>query len=67
MEDLKGLIEKLPPELSQEVSDFIEFLLKKRARSKGKLKLDWAGGLREFREQFTSLELQKRALEWRGD
>lgn len=67
MENLKGLIEKLPPELSQEVSDFIEFLLKKRARSKGKLKLDWAGGLREFRDQFTSLELQKKALEWRGD
>ncbi len=67
MEDLKGLIEKLPPELSQEVSDFIEFLLKKRARSKGKLRLDWAGGLREFRDQFTSLELQKKALEWRGD
>ena len=64
MEDLKGLIEKLPPELSQEVSDFIEFLLKKRARSKGKLRLDWAGGLREFRDQFTSLELQKKALEW---
>ncbi len=67
MEDLKGLIEKLPPELSQEVSDFIEFLLKKRARCKGKLRLDWAGGLREFRDQFTSLELQKKALEWRGD
>ena len=67
MEDLKGLIEKLPPELNQEVSDFIEFLLKKRARNKGKLRLDWAGGLREFRDQFTSLELQKKALEWRGD
>jgi hypothetical protein len=27
----------------------------------------WAGGLKEFRNQYTSLELQKKALEWRGD
>ena len=27
----------------------------------------WACGLKEFRDQYTSLELQKRALGWRGD
>ena len=32
MQTLKELIEKLPPELQQEVQDFVEFLLEKRAR-----------------------------------
>jgi len=26
-----------------------------------------AGALREYRDQFTALELQKKALEWWGD
>ena len=32
-----------------------------------KLRQTWAGALRDYREQYTSLELQKKALEWRGD
>ncbi|HEY6231115.1 MAG TPA: hypothetical protein VIW64_07620 [Pyrinomonadaceae bacterium] len=32
-----------------------------------KLKQNWAGGLSDYRGQYTSLELQKKALEWRGD
>ena len=32
-----------------------------------RLRLDWAGALSEFREQFTSLDLQKKALEAWGD
>lgn len=32
-----------------------------------KLRMDWAGGLREFRDKYTSLELQKKALEWWED
>ena len=31
MQTLKELIEQLPPELQQEVRDFVEFLLKRRA------------------------------------
>jgi len=34
---------------------------------RSRLKLDWAGGLREYRDKYTSLELQKKALEWWGD
>lgn len=37
------------------------------AKSARKLKQNWAGGLSKYREQYTSLELQKKALEWRGD
>lgn len=32
MEALKEFVEKLPPDLHQEVKDFIEFLLEKRAK-----------------------------------
>ncbi len=65
---LEELVKELPPDWRAEVRDFIEFLLDKRTRKAGgKLRQDWAGALQEYREQYTSLELQKKALEWRGD
>ena len=68
MSNLVEKIKALPPELQRQVEDYVQSLLEKR-KEKGlrKLRQDWAGGLREFRDQFTSLELQKKALEWRGD
>jgi len=66
--NLKELIEKLPPNLQEEVRDYMEFLIEKKLeKAKGRLRLDWAGGLREYRDQYTSLKLQKKALEWWGD
>jgi hypothetical protein len=68
MERLEKLLKDLPPELHQEVEDFVQFLLSKRARAQGrKLRQDWAGALQDFRQQYTAMELQKKALEWRGD
>ena len=68
METLEEMIKELPSDLQQEALDFVEFLIEKRARKPGsKLRQDWAGALREYREQYTSLELQKKALEWRCD
>ncbi|HSE82992.1 MAG TPA: DUF2281 domain-containing protein [Thermodesulfobacteriota bacterium] len=62
------MIGELPPELQKEVEDFVQFLKEKRGRKAGKkLRQDWAGALKDYREQYTSLELQKKALEWRGD
>ncbi|MDZ7261883.1 MAG: DUF2281 domain-containing protein [candidate division KSB1 bacterium] len=68
MKAIEELVNELPPELRQEVRDFAQFLLDTKVRPKQKkLRLSWAGALREFRDQFTSLELQKKALEWWGD
>lgn len=68
MKTLEEMIKELPPELQREVKDFVQFLLERRARKPGrKLRQDWAGALRDYRDQYTSLELQKKALEWRGD
>jgi len=67
-EKMQDIIKALPPELKKEVEDFARFLLEKRAKKHGKtLRQDWAGALREYRDQYTSLELQKKAMEWRGD
>lgn len=68
MRTIDELVQELPPELQQEVEDFIEFLLQKRGRKLGRrLRQDWAGALKDYRDQYTALELQKLALEWRGD
>jgi hypothetical protein len=65
IEELEGVFEELPAELQQEVADFAKFLLETKVRPKQrKLRLSWAGALSEFRGQFTSLELQNKALEW---
>ncbi len=68
MKTLEEKIKALPPELQREVEDFVEFLLERRGpKPKGKLKLDWRGALRDLRDQYTSVELQHKALEWWGD
>jgi len=68
MENIEEIVRKLPPELKQEVEDFVNFLIERKARKHGrKLRQDWAGALKDYREQYTSLELQEKALEWRGD
>ena len=65
MKDIQDKINELPPEYQEEVLDFIAFLQKKAQKRKSKrLTLSWAGGLREFKDKFTSLSLQKKALEW---
>jgi len=68
MNQIEELMKQLPPALQQEVVDFAQFLVEKQTPKRGrKLRQDWAGALSEFRDQYTSLELQKKALEWRGD
>ncbi len=68
MKRLDEIVRELPPDLQQELLDFAEFLKQKKAPKKQRrLRLSWAGGLKEFREQYTSLNLQRKALEWWGD
>lgn len=68
LKPLDELVKKLPPDSQAAVRDFAEFLLAKRTRkSLGKLRQSWAGALGDYREEYTSLELQKKSLEWRGD
>ena len=68
MKKIDELIEQLPPELQDEVFDFAQFLLKTKAQplKQKRLRMSWAGGLKEFRNEFNSIELQKKSLEWWG-
>lgn len=64
---LEELIRELPPTLRAEVRDFVEFLLTKHARpGERKLRQDWSGALRAYQPQYTSLELQHLASNWRS-
>ena len=65
---LEEVVRELPPDLCDEVHDFAEFLLSRQAWRRGRtLRQDWAGALRDDREEYTSLELERQALQWRGD
>jgi hypothetical protein len=68
MSTLKELVEQLPPDLQEEVRNFVEFLLEKRVvKKKGELKLAWRGALRDLRDKYTSVDLQHKIPEWWGD
>lgn len=62
MSTLVEKIESLPPDLQREVEDFVDFLhVKHRAEAPDQ---DWAGALAAYKEQYTSVDLQHRALDW---
>ena len=67
MEQIRDLVAKLSSQHQQEVLDFAQYLAKKSKSKRKKLRLDWAGGLAEFNESYTSLEMQKKSLDWWGD
>lgn len=68
MPKIGEMIKKLPPELQKEVEGYVKLLIEKHARKPGKkLRQDWAGALKGYRDKYTSLELQKKGLEWRGN
>jgi len=62
---LPELVQSLPSELQQQVRDFVEFLLEKRKRPRGKPTFEWAGAFKDLREQYTSVELQHKISDWR--
>ena len=65
MTGLEELIKELPPELHQEAEDYISFLIEKRAKKpKGDLKLDWIGALEDMSDQYSSVEMQHKILDW---
>lgn len=68
MATIEEKINGLPPELQQEVQDFVDFLMEKyRPRKRSKLKLDWAGALSDMKDEYTSVELQHKIRDMWGD
>ena len=66
-QEIQKKIFELTPDKQKEVIDFIEFLKNKSKRKQKKLlKFEWAGCLKELKDQYTSVELQHKISEWRG-
>jgi hypothetical protein len=66
--EIEQLAAQLDPQDLQELKDIVEFLVaRKNARNSCPIKQSWAGALSHLKDQYTSLELQKKALGWRGD
>jgi len=62
---LEELVRQLSPQLKVEVQTFVESLLSKSNQPiKRKLRQDWAGML--LKTDYTSIELQHLAVEWRN-
>jgi hypothetical protein len=55
----------LPPGLKNREVEIIVLPVGKKIKKRKRLSQDWAGALNEHRDQYTSLKLQKKALEWR--
>jgi hypothetical protein len=65
---IEEMIKELPEESRREVEEFVRSLLEKKARKKrGKPKFDWEGALKDLKDQYTSVELQHKASEWRTE
>ena len=66
MEPLEKKINHLSEPLQKKVSDYIDFLLIQDTipKRKNKINLDWVGCLKEYKDKYTALELQKKAWEW---
>ncbi|MBN1246050.1 MAG: DUF2281 domain-containing protein [Anaerolineae bacterium] len=63
---LTELVQESQPGERDKVREFVEFLLARRERSgEKKLTQSWAGALRDYRNKYTSLELERLALDWR--
>ena len=61
MISLEEKIKKLPPDLQVAVEHFIDLLMKERTEKPvRKLNLDWAGGLKDLKNKYSSVELQKK-------
>lgn len=64
---LEEIVRELPPDSQAKVREFVESLQPMRDQIHRKLEQNWAGALSDYRAKYTSLELQQKSLEWRGD
>ena len=63
---LEQLLKELPAEAQDKVRELVERLLAKHERDSPRhLSQTWAGALQDFGTEFTSIELQKKSLDWR--
>jgi hypothetical protein len=58
-------IKKMPPELQQQVLMYIETLSRSTGETHhGTMKFEWAGCCEDMKNEYTSVQLQKKILDW---
>ena len=59
------VLASLSPDDQQKVLEFITNLKEKNPKKKrNRLKVDWRGALEEYKDRFTSMELQDKSRSW---
>ncbi len=61
--EIELMVRELPEPLKIKAIAYIEQL--KKGQNKDLFKFSWEGGLSDISEQYTSVELQQKATEWR--
>ena len=65
---LEEIVRELPPDSQAKVRQFVELLQETtNGETNKRLEQNWAGALSDYREKYTSMDLQQKSLEWRGD
>ncbi|MBC8044513.1 MAG: DUF2281 domain-containing protein [Rhizobacter sp.] len=74
MSVIEEKFQRLTPERQRELLDFAEFLEYKEQSGELQIAEDtpgfnfsWRGALAHLKDQYTSVELQKKAMEWRDN
>ena len=64
---LEKAIKQLPPEKLEELANYAELLVERtRAGAAARPMFRWAGALADLKDQYTSVELQHKASDWRS-
>jgi len=68
MTSLAEFVEQLPPDIQKEIKDFCRVFAREEGKKRREVPtFDWEGALKDLGEQCTSVELQHKILEMRGD
>ena len=67
--EIEQKIKQLPNHLLPEIMDYIDFLMSRYGQMrqpKNNFTFEWEGGLADLANQFTAVELQHQAINWRS-
>jgi hypothetical protein len=68
VKSINQMVNELAPGQQAEARDFIESLLeRKRVSTRRKPQFDWAGALKDMREDYSSVDLQHESSRWRTE
>ncbi len=62
---VEPVLKKMPPDIQRKVLKYIEALSARTAkRQPGRMKFVWAGCCADISKEYTSVQLQKKILDW---